>query len=353
MPIFTPARRWQPRFYPFKKDPWYRRLLGLVEYTMKSPCFGCRMCGNCLLQETALICPMECPKGLRNGPCGGSTSEHCYVDETRPCVWYKIYERAFRYHREELLMEVLPPLDWDKVGTDAWWDGFVRVKEIGLGKTISGFLSAKTRKKTWDDIFVPIRQPVWWQGDKEYHAPKYEEPMSDLERRLKAGEFVVTSEVAPPASIATGKLKRDIDALKSHVTAINFTDAASAMPKMSSLACSLTALQQGAEPVLQIAARDVTRLGLQGQVLGASALGIRNILVITGDSARLGETPMSRNDLVDLDSVQMLWCCAVCGMREFTWAVVPLKIHPNSSWVRRLRHLLPSRVSRRCASTKK
>ena len=84
MPVFTPGRRWQPPFYPFKKEPFGGRTLALVERWIKGPLFGCRMCGNCLLQETAFICPMECPKGARNGPCGGSTSEHCYVDETRP-----------------------------------------------------------------------------------------------------------------------------------------------------------------------------------------------------------------------------------------------------------------------------
>ena len=72
------------------------RTLEAVERLVKGPMFGCRMCGNCLLQETAFICPMECPKGVRNGPCGGSTEEHCYVDETRPCIWYKIYDRSFQ-----------------------------------------------------------------------------------------------------------------------------------------------------------------------------------------------------------------------------------------------------------------
>ena len=73
MPIFTPGRRWQPPFYPFKREPFGHRLLARIERAVKGPLFGCRMCGNCLLQETALICPMECPKGARNGPCGGST----------------------------------------------------------------------------------------------------------------------------------------------------------------------------------------------------------------------------------------------------------------------------------------
>ncbi len=106
MPIFTPGRRWQPPYYPFKKETFGNRTLAAVERMVKGPLFGCRMCGNCLLQETAFICPMECPKGARNGPCGGSTEEHCYVDETRPCIWYEIYERAFKMGREEMLLEV-------------------------------------------------------------------------------------------------------------------------------------------------------------------------------------------------------------------------------------------------------
>ena len=84
MPIFTPGRRWQPPYLPFKKEPLGGRMLAAVERMVKGPLFGCRMCGNCMLQETAFICSMECPKGIRNGPCGGSTQEHCYVDETRP-----------------------------------------------------------------------------------------------------------------------------------------------------------------------------------------------------------------------------------------------------------------------------
>jgi len=131
MPIFTPGRRWQPAYSPFKKEPFSHRLMEDIEYIIKGPLFGCRMCGNCMLQETAFICPMECPKGLRNGPCGGSTPEHCYVDKTRPCIWYKIYERSHKMGREEKLLEVLPPLDWEKVGTETWSDVLTCVKKNG------------------------------------------------------------------------------------------------------------------------------------------------------------------------------------------------------------------------------
>lgn len=309
MPIFTPARRWQPAFRPFKRESFGRRTLASIELMVKGPMFGCRMCGNCLLQETAFICPMECPKGVRNGPCGGSTPEHCYVDETRPCIWYKIYDRAFKMGRQEMLLEVLPPLDWDKTGGETWMDVADQVKEVGVKNFVGGMLSGdkEKREETWQSVFQPVRQPDWWQGDAEYHAPAYDEPLSELERRLRDGQFVVTAEVAPPLSTATGKLTRNIEMVKPYVAAINFTDAASATARMSSIACSVMTVQEGAEPVMQIAARDRTRTGLQAEVIGASALGIRNVLCLSGDSGRMGPSPMGRLDIVDLDSVQMLW----------------------------------------------
>lgn len=313
MPGFTPGRRWQPPYYPFKNERIPAKLLAALERAVKGPLFGCRMCGNCLLQETAFICPMECPKGIRNGPCGGSTSEHCYVDETRPCMWYQIYDRAFKLGREEMLLEVLPPLDWEKVGTETWGDVFVQVKKVGVKYVFGGLFGAAVRKDPetrtliWDSVFRPVRQPDWWEGDANYHPPAYTEPVSELERRLKAGEFVVTAEVAPPVTTATKKLVENIKMVKEYVAAVNFTDAPSATPRMSSWACSKFAIENGAEPVMQIAARDRTRVGLQGEVLGANALGVRNILCLSGDSMAMAPKPRGRMDIVDLDSVQMLW----------------------------------------------
>ena len=307
MPGFTPGRRWQPPYLPFKKESFGLRTLEFIERATKGPAFGCRMCGNCLLQETAFICPMECPKGLRNGPCGGSTSEKCYVDETRPCIWYKIYDRAFRLGREEMLLEVLPPMDWNKAGGETWGDVVHQIGKVGTGKFFSGLLSKETRKESWDSVFQPVRQPEWWKGDKEFHAAAYTEPASELERRLKAGEFVITSEVAPPQTIATKKLIQNIELIKPYVASINFTDCPSANPRMSSWACSTIAIQNGAEPVMQIAARDRTRVGLQAEVLGASALGVRNILCLSGDSMKMAPDPRGKMEIVDVDAVQMLW----------------------------------------------
>jgi len=309
MPLFTPGRRWQPPYLPFKKEPLGNRVLAAVERAVKGPLFGCRMCGNCLLQETAFMCSMECPKGIRNGPCGGSTADHCYVDDTRPCIWYAIYDRAFKMGREEKLLEVLPPLDWNKVGTETWGDVYIQLRKVGAGTFIKGMLSKNPvqRSRVWDSVFEPVRQPSWWEGDSEYHAPAYSEPISELEKQLKAGEFVVTSEVAPPMTVSTNKLKQNIELIKPYVAAINFTDSPSATPRMSSWACSTLAAQMGAEPVMQIAARDRTRTGLQSEVLGANALGVKNILCLSGDSMRMAPDPKGRMDVIDIDSIQMLW----------------------------------------------
>jgi methylenetetrahydrofolate reductase (NADPH) len=231
------------------------------------------------------------------------------VDETRPCIWYEIYDRAFQLGRQEMLLEVLPPLDWDKVGGETWGDVIRQVGKVGARKVVSGLLSrdAAIRTTTWESVFRPVRQPDWWQGDNQYHGPKYAEPVSELERRLKAGEFVVTAEIAPPMSAKTDKMFKNIDALKPYVAAVNFTDSPSATPRTSSWACSAMALSHGAEPVMQIAARDRTRVGLQSEVMGAVDLGIRNILCISGDSMKMAPAPRGRMDIVDIDAIQMLW----------------------------------------------
>jgi methylenetetrahydrofolate reductase (NADPH) len=91
------------------------------------------------------------------------------------------------------------------------------------------------------------------------------------------------------------------------VTALNFTDNASATPRMTSWACSQVAIDYESEPVLQISARNRSRSNLQSEVIGATALGVRNILCVTGDSARLSPSPREKMDINDLDAIQMLW----------------------------------------------
>jgi hypothetical protein len=96
--------------------------LAAVEKAVKTPIFGCRMCGQCVLHSTGLTCPMNCPKQLRNGPCGGVRPDGtCEVDPTMRCVWLKAYERSRKLPlwRDEL-DHLRPPVDHRLWETSSW-----------------------------------------------------------------------------------------------------------------------------------------------------------------------------------------------------------------------------------------
>jgi len=102
-------------------------------------------------------------------------------------------------------------------------------------------------------------------------------------------------------------LTHNIETIKPYVAAVNFTDNSSATPRMSSWACSQIAMEHAGEPVLQISASNRSRGSLQSEIIGATALGVRNVLCVTGDSAKLSPAPRDQMDINDLDAIQMLW----------------------------------------------
>ena len=93
----------------------------LVEAAVKKPVFGCQMCGQCVLQSTGMTCPMNCPKTLRNGPCGGVRADgHCEVKPEMRCVWVKAVERSRRLPWSEKIDDLRPPIDNRLRGTSSW-----------------------------------------------------------------------------------------------------------------------------------------------------------------------------------------------------------------------------------------
>jgi len=96
--------------------------LALVEYAVKKPVWGCHMCGQCVLHSTGMTCPMNCPKQLRNGPCGGvRPNGNCEVKPEMRCVWLKAYERAEKLPMwGEEIHELRPPVDNRLWGTSSW-----------------------------------------------------------------------------------------------------------------------------------------------------------------------------------------------------------------------------------------
>ncbi len=128
--------------------------------------------------------------------------------------------------------------------------------------------------------------------------------MSRLSEKLQAGQFVITAEIAPPkgadseAALSKAEQLKDLDAL-------NVTDNQGACMRMSPLALARLLLDQGYEPILQMTCRDRNRMALQSDLLGAAALGIENLLLLTGDHPSFGDHRASR-PVFDLDSVQLL-----------------------------------------------
>jgi methylenetetrahydrofolate reductase (NADPH) len=129
--------------------------------------------------------------------------------------------------------------------------------------------------------------------------------ISELQRRLSSGRFTITAEVSPPVSADPAAFIANALPLKGLATALNVTDGASARVHMSSLAAAHFLLQNGIEPVLQIALRDRNRIALQSDLLGAAALGIRNILVVRGDDPAAGDHPEAK-PVYDLSSQELI-----------------------------------------------
>ena len=108
-------------FYQIKKKSLPYQLFYYPERLAKEALFNCHMCGQCILRSTSLICPMQCPKQLRNGPCGGSMHGLCEVFPDEPCIWAQIYDRADKLPIfQKKLASVQPTVDWSLVGTSAW-----------------------------------------------------------------------------------------------------------------------------------------------------------------------------------------------------------------------------------------
>jgi len=232
----------------------------------------CRACGDCILFETGGVCPItRCAKGLLNGPCGGQAKGKCEVGGwKKDCAWVLIYNRLKERNRLDLFKKFRIPRDY-RISEHP--------REIG-GEYV-------LEKKV--EIEEVITQ---WKG----------EAYSELMKQIKEGKFVFTGELEPVKTTSLHEVIEGAKTLKGHVVAINITDNPTAFGYMNALVPSyLIQKEAGVEAVYQMTARDRNRLALLSDVLAAGTLGIKNILVLTGDYTTVGDTPQSK-PVFDLDS---------------------------------------------------
>jgi methylenetetrahydrofolate reductase (NADPH) len=128
---------------------------------------------------------------------------------------------------------------------------------------------------------------------------------SRLEKLLTGGHFVVTGELGPPKGADVAVVEKKANLLKGNVDSINVTDNQTAIVRMSSIAVSALLVRMGLEPNMQMVCRDRNRIAMQSDIFGAYALGIRNILCLSGDHQKFGNHPTAKN-VFDLDSIQLI-----------------------------------------------
>jgi len=136
---------------------------------------------------------------------------------------------------------------------------------------------------------------------------------SRLERILRAGHFAVTGELGPPQSADGEVIRKKVQLLKGFCDAANITDNQTAIVRMSSIGAGTILVQEDLEPIIQMTCRDRNRLAIQSDLMGAYALGMRNVLCLTGDHQSFGNHPTAKN-VHDLDSLQLTQM--VAGMRD-------------------------------------
>ncbi|MEO0996331.1 MAG: methylenetetrahydrofolate reductase C-terminal domain-containing protein [Pseudomonadota bacterium] len=253
----------------------------LFDKLVKGPLFGCRQCGQCLLSQTAYVCPMTCPKGLRNGPCGGTLDGACEVLPEQPCVWLNIRERGGPddgLHR---------PFDPRLVGTSS----------------LGNFVTGRDR---------PTRVRHGYRSRPA--TPDAER--SVLARRFDRDEPVVTYEIASPRTRSgLQRVAGIVESVRHCVDGINTTTNAGGVPSLHSLETARVVAAGGAAPIVQFCGRDQNAAEFRKQVDEALRDGFANILALTGDWNPQTERTRSPAYWFPMDSLQMVDILA--GTTEF------------------------------------
>ena len=235
---------------------------------------------------------LDCPKAMTNGPCGGVALDGtCEVDK-RICVWAETIVAA----GSDVATCPAPAGDWSngEPFAELW----------------SGHESTRTAERTLDKHLRP-----WRQGGR-------------FESELRAGRFVVTAEINPPDSASAAAYLERVKPLVGLLDAVHISDNSLASPHMCGLAMAALIERMGLETILHMTCRDRNRNMLQADLLGAAALGVKNVLCLTGDHPAIGDH-RSAKPVFDLDAVS--WIDSARHLRDSSsfQSGRPLDIAPN------------------------
>ena len=244
----------------------------LFDKLVKKPVFGCQQCGQCLLSQTHYICPMTCPKGLRNGPCGGTVNGACEVLPDQPCVWLNIRDKSYP---EEGLHK---PLNQELIGSSS----------------LANFIKGADRDTRLPQNF-------------QQHNPDASSRLSKLAGKFLSRNLTITYEIASPKDRSGLKRVEAItQSLQPYIDGINTTTNAGGVPSLHSLETARAVSANGVAPIVQFCGRDQGQEAFIRQVDQALQDGYANILALTGDWNPNTERNRSPEHWFPMDSLQMV-----------------------------------------------
>jgi methylenetetrahydrofolate reductase (NADPH) len=244
----------------------------LYDKLIKKPLFGCQLCGQCLLSQTSYISPMLCPKGMRNGPCGGTLDGKCEVLEDQPCVWLRIHEHNYED------AGVHKPLDASLVGTSS----------------LTNYLSGR-------DKATRFPQPFQGHARADSHLP------SVFSQKFDQIKPIITYEIPSPREHSgLKKVEAITRQIQPWVDGINTTTNAGGVPSLHSLETARVVVSSGVSPIVQFCGRDQDVETFREEVRAALSDGFANILALTGDWNPGTERERNPERWFPMDSLQMV-----------------------------------------------
>ena len=244
----------------------------LYDKFIKGPIFGCQQCGQCLLSQTGFVTPMRCPKGLRNGPCGGTLDGKCEVLQDQPCVWLRIRDGKYSVDG------VHKPLDASLVNTSS----------------LKNYLTGRDK---------PTRLPQPFKG----HARADSHLPSVFAQKFDRIKPIITYEIASPRDCSgLARVEEITQTVHPFVDGINTTTNAGGVPSLHSLETARVVVASGVSPIVQFCGRDQDADTFTAEVREALFDGFANILALTGDWNPNKERGRNPEHWFPMDSLQMV-----------------------------------------------
>lgn len=247
-------------------------MIYLAEKWIKKKLFNCQTCGQCILSHTKMLCPMNCPKGLRNGPCGGTLNGKCEVMPDIDCTWTRIENKKDKHSNTIHL-----PLNKKLLNTSSYINLINgKDKDTRLPKAVS-----ESRELTATSL---------------------------LAQKMHRGEFVVTFEIhSPKTKNGLQRVHQTMEKITEYVDAVNTTTNAGGKRSLHSVETASVIQQYGVEGVIQYCGRDHDSLDFLKEMEKALSKGFKNFLLLTGDWLPQNERNLNQKFWFPMDSSQMFY----------------------------------------------